>query len=68
MAFGAGFPVAQVFAPPGQDLICFEPMAAATNALAHGGAPVVAPGERAEARFAVRVVTLPEPGSSSPRG
>jgi galactose mutarotase-like enzyme len=57
VAFGGGFPVAQVFAPPGQDLICFEPMAAATNALADGSAPAVAPGERAEARFDLRVVT-----------
>jgi len=55
--FGAGYPVAQVFAPPGQDLVCFEPMTAPTNALADGTVPVVAAGERAEARFAVRVVT-----------
>jgi galactose mutarotase-like enzyme len=66
--FGAGYPVAQVFAPPGQDLICFEPMAAPTNALAAGTAPTVAPGERAEAEFTVRVVKQPAPGSPTPAG
>ena len=58
VAFGDGYPVAQVFAPPGQDLICFEPMAAATNALLAGTAPFVTPGQRAEASFAVRVVAI----------
>ena len=66
VAFDAGYPVAQVFAPPGQELICFEPMAAPTNALADGAAPTVSPGERAEADFAVRVVRQPAPGSPSP--
>jgi galactose mutarotase-like enzyme len=64
--FGAGYPVAQVFAPAGQDLICFEPMAAPTNALAGGTAPTVRPGRRAEAEFTVRVVRQPAPGSPSP--
>jgi aldose 1-epimerase len=66
--FGAGYPVAQVFAPPGKDLICFEPMAAPTNALAGDAAPAVKPGERAEAEFAVRVVRQPAPGSPTPAG
>ena len=66
--FGAGYPVAQVFAPPGQELICFEPMTAPTNALADGALPTVDPGERAEADFAVRVVTQPAPGSPTPAG
>jgi aldose 1-epimerase len=56
IAFGAGFPVAQVFAPPGQDLVCFEPMTAPTNALRSGqDLPVVAAGEAASATFALRV-------------
>lgn len=36
VAFAEGYPAAQVFAPPGQELVCFEPMAAPTNALATG--------------------------------
>jgi aldose 1-epimerase len=56
--FGEGFPCAQVFAPPGQDLICFEPMTAPTNALVTGdGLRTVPPGGRATARFSVRVTT-----------
>lgn len=37
--FGPGFDVAIVFAPPGRDFICFEPMVGITNAfnLAHSG-------------------------------
>jgi aldose 1-epimerase len=54
--FGEGFPFAQVFAPPGQELICFEPMAAPTNALVTGdGLRTVAPGRSATARFSIRV-------------
>jgi galactose mutarotase-like enzyme len=34
--FAAGYPFAQVYAPPGDDLICFEPMTAPSNALATG--------------------------------
>lgn len=36
--FGFGYPVAQVYAPAGEDLICFEPMTAPTNALVTGAA------------------------------
>jgi galactose mutarotase-like enzyme len=32
----SGYPCAQVFAPPGKDLICFEPMTAPANALRSG--------------------------------
>jgi len=37
--FGPGFDVAIVYAPPGRDFICFEPMVGITNAfnLAHAG-------------------------------
>jgi aldose 1-epimerase len=49
-----GYPYAQVFAPPGNDFICFEPMTAPTNALRSGdGLTVVAPGEEYRAAFAV---------------
>jgi aldose 1-epimerase len=37
--YGPKYPVAVVYAPPGRDFICFEPMSAPTNAfnLAHAG-------------------------------
>lgn len=39
LRFGPKFPVAVVYAPPGRDFICFEPMSGITNAfnLAHAG-------------------------------
>jgi galactose mutarotase-like enzyme len=57
LAFLAGYPYAQVFAPAEDDVIAFEPMTAPTNALVDGGAelPVLAPGESYEARFAIRL-------------
>ena len=57
--FEAGFPYAQVFAPPDQDVICFEPMTAPVDALrTHDGLQLVPPGDARSATFAVRV----EPG------
>jgi aldose 1-epimerase len=54
--FGAGYPVAQVFAPPAQDVICFEPMTAPTNALRSGdGLRHVPSGGRSTAAFAIAV-------------
>ena len=51
-----GYPVAQVFAPPGQELICFEPMTAPTNALASGdGLRLAAPGEPFRATFRIAI-------------
>jgi galactose mutarotase-like enzyme len=51
-----GYDWAQVYAPPDQDLICFEPMTAATNALVSGeGLELVQPGESYTARFSVTV-------------
>jgi galactose mutarotase-like enzyme len=44
-----------VFAPPGEEVVCFEPMTAPTNALESGdGLREVAPGESFEAVFTVR--------------
>jgi len=39
VAYGPNYRVAVIYAPPGRDYICFEPMAAVTNAfnLAHNG-------------------------------
>jgi aldose 1-epimerase len=55
LAFLAGYPYAQVFAPSDDDVIAFEPMTAPTNALVDGGAelPVLAPGESYHAGFSI---------------
>jgi aldose 1-epimerase len=51
-----GYPAAQVFAPATDDVICFEPMTAPTNALSSGDRlPLVAPGERYSATFSITV-------------
>jgi aldose 1-epimerase len=56
VVFDAGFPFAQVYAPPDQDIICFEPMTAPTNALVSGrDLPVVAAGDEFRATFRVVV-------------
>jgi aldose 1-epimerase len=53
--YDEGYPVAQVFAPPGQEYICAEPMTALTNALVEGddAHPWVATGDRWSARFRI---------------
>jgi galactose mutarotase-like enzyme len=49
-----GYPFAQIFAPPGHDFICFEPMTAPANALRSGdGLTVLAPGTHYRAGFRV---------------
>ncbi len=56
VAFGDGYAWAQVYAPPGGDFICFEPMTAPADALRSGdGLTVLAPGDsyRAEVEFTV---------------
>ena len=35
--FDEGYPAAQIFAPPGENVVCFEPMTAPTDALRRGG-------------------------------
>jgi galactose mutarotase-like enzyme len=57
LIFERGYPFAQVFAPPGEELICFEPMTAPTNALTTGGPalPIVEPGNAYEAVFRIAV-------------
>jgi aldose 1-epimerase len=58
VAFEAGYPYAQIFAPAISDVICFEPMTAPADALRH--APVaVAPGATFVARFSVSVSSRP---------
>jgi aldose 1-epimerase len=49
-----GFPFSQIYAPPGKNFICFEPMTAPTNALRSGdGLTVLAPGEEHRAEFRI---------------
>ena len=43
LTFEEGFPYAQVFAPPGEDLVSFEPMTAPANALVTGEGLLRAP-------------------------
>ncbi|MDF2823688.1 MAG: aldose 1-epimerase [Mycobacterium sp.] len=53
--FGQGYPAAQIFAPPGEDVICFEPMAAPTDALTRGGYRTAGPGTPALAEFSITI-------------
>jgi galactose mutarotase-like enzyme len=57
LRIGEGYPFAQVYAPPDDDVIAYEPMTAPTNALVMGGRdlPLVEPGERFTASFSVTV-------------
>ena len=51
-----GFAAAQVYAPADDDVVCFEPMTAPTNALSSGDRlPVVAPGDAYAATFSIAV-------------
>lgn len=54
-----GYSYAQVYAPPDEDYICFEPMTAPTNALVSGsGLTLVAPGEQYRAGFRVSIAAM----------
>jgi aldose 1-epimerase len=54
--FTSGYPYAQVFAPPGKGLVCFEPMTAPANALESGdGLRTATPGNPFEAVFRISV-------------
>ncbi|HUB54114.1 MAG TPA: aldose 1-epimerase, partial [Mycobacterium sp.] len=53
--FEEGYPAAQVFAPPGEDVVCFEPMTAPTDALRRGGYRTAEPGDWGIAQFSIRV-------------
>jgi aldose 1-epimerase len=58
VTFDGGFDWGQVYAPPGKDFICFEPMTAPTDALNSGdGLRVLEPGQRHRARFTVMLDT-----------
>lgn len=53
--FERGYPAAQIFAPPAERLVCFEPMTAPTDALRRGGYRCARPGEPAMMQFTIRV-------------
>jgi galactose mutarotase-like enzyme len=55
LAFEEGYPYAQVFAPPGDALIAFEPMTAPTDALVSGELTMLAPGQSYRAAFSIAV-------------
>jgi aldose 1-epimerase len=65
VAYEAGFPVAQVFAPPGRAFICFEPMTAPANALIAGGFATATPAAPYAATFAVTIRSAQSSASSS---
>ena len=67
VAFRTGYEFAQVFAPAGEDFICFEPMTATTDALNSGdGLRIVPPGEEHRAEFTVAVASRsPRAGNTS---
>jgi len=55
--FDEGYPYAQVWAPPGEHFICYEPMTAPTNALVtHDGLAFARPDDAYEARFSLLVI------------
>jgi len=55
--FDEGYPYAQVWAPPGEQFICYEPMTAPTNALVtHDGLAFAHPDDAYEARFSLLVI------------
>ncbi len=53
--FEHGYPATQIFAPLAEDVVCFEPMTAPTDALRRGGYRCARPGEPAIAVFSIRV-------------
>jgi aldose 1-epimerase len=56
VTFEQGYPVAVVYAPADDEVICFEPMTAPTNALVSGNElRWVRPGESFEARFSIAI-------------
>ena len=55
VCFVQGYPAAQIYAPGDDDVICFEPMAAPTDALSRGGYGCAQPGHPAAAVFTIQV-------------
>lgn len=56
LTFDDGYPCAQIYAPAGEALICFEPMTAPTNALVSGqDLRLVEPGREFTACFSIEI-------------
>jgi galactose mutarotase-like enzyme len=55
LEFDPAYPYAQLYVPPGGDLVAIEPMTATIDALGRGTAPVVEPGARFQAAFNIAV-------------
>jgi galactose mutarotase-like enzyme len=53
--FERGYPAAQIFAPAGETVICFEPMSAPTDALRRGGYRSARAGEADTTVFSIHV-------------
>jgi aldose 1-epimerase len=53
--FERGYPAMQIFAPLAEDVVCFEPMTAPTDALRRGGYRCARPGEPAVTQFCICV-------------
>ena len=53
VVFDRNYPFAQVYSPEGADFVAIEPMTAAVDALVQSTTPLVQPGSRFTARFAV---------------
>lgn len=55
LTFETGYPATQVFAPPTDDVIAVEPMAAPTDALRTGNHRFATPGRPDVSRFSIRI-------------
>jgi galactose mutarotase-like enzyme len=55
MTFEDGYPDSQLYAPPDDDVVAFEPMTAPTNALVTNNLRVLEPGEQYSAAFSIDV-------------
>jgi aldose 1-epimerase len=55
VTFEKGYPAAQVFAPRADDVVCFEPMAAPTDALRRGDYRYAVAGKPESSRFSITV-------------
>ncbi|MGV0746213.1 aldose 1-epimerase [Mycolicibacterium sp. XJ870] len=55
VTFHRGYHAAQLFAPRSDDVVCFEPMAAPTDALRRGTYPTAVPGTPETATFSIMV-------------
>ncbi len=55
LLFDRNYGYLQIYAPAGQNFVCFEPMTAPVDALVTGACPFVSPGQAFTARFSIAV-------------